>query len=89
MIRRTIVSLVAIAGLVAAAWTFVQRRGSGRPGEQDAVQWPFEKDELRSFMSRVVTEQRECINSIEDGAGRARAQSFLDYYERRRQAAAS
>ncbi|MDQ3547840.1 MAG: hypothetical protein M3439_03385 [Chloroflexota bacterium] len=89
MIRRTIVSLVAIAGLVAAVWAFVQRRGSGRPGEHDAVQWPFEKDELRSLMNRVVIEQRERINAIEDASGRARAHSFLDYYERRRQATAS
>lgn len=89
MIRRTIVSLVAIAGLVAAASAVIQRRGSGRLGDDHAVQWPFDAGELRSLMSRVITEQRERTDAIEDPAGRARAQSFLDYYERRRPAAAS
>lgn len=89
MIRRIVVGLLAIAGLGAAGWALVQHRGSGRLGAQDAVQWPFETHELRTLMARVVAEQRERIGAIDDMAGRARAQSFLEYYERRRQAAAS
>lgn len=89
MIRRVIVGLIALAGLAAGAWALAQRRGVGRLGEQTAIQWPFETNDLRSLMSRVVAEQRERISTIEDAAGRARAQSFLEYYERRRQAAAS
>ncbi len=89
MIRRSIAGLIAVAGLGAAGWALVQRRSSGRLGAQHAVQWPFENDELRSLMGRVIAGQRERITAIEDTAGRARAQSFLEYYERRRQVAAS
>lgn len=89
MIRRMIVGMIALAGLVAGAWAFLQRRGSGRLGEHDAIQWPFDAGELRSLMSKVVAEQRDRVNSIEDAGGRGRAQAFLDYYERRRQAAAT
>lgn len=89
MLRRMWIGLIALIALAAGGWALIQRRNSGRPGEHDAVQWPFDADELRSLMSRVVEEQRERINTIEDAVGRSRAQSFLEYYERRRQAAAS
>jgi hypothetical protein len=89
MIRRMVVGMLALAALAAGGLALFRRRGRGQAGEHDAVQWPFETDELRSLMSRVVAEQRDRINTIEDAAGRGRAQAFLEYYERRRQAAAS
>lgn len=89
MFRRFIVALVVVAGLAVAGLWFSQRGKSGQSGEHDAVQWPFEKSELQSLMGRVIAEQRDRIASIDDAAGRDRATRFLEYYERRRQAAAS
>ena len=89
MSRRMMVGILAVAALVAGGVAVFQRRRSGRMGADGAVQWPFDRAELRSLMDRVVAEQRERINSIEDVAGRGRAQAFLEYYERRRQAVAS
>ena len=87
MIRRIMLGTIAFAGIVGGVW-FLSRRGSvGLQDEGDAVQWPFDKDELRTLMSSVVAGQHERINSIEDAAGRERATAFLEYYERRRQAA--
>ena len=87
--RKSVFVLLAIWALIAGGWTLVQRRGNGRTGGNDVVQWPFDPAELGALMSNVVAEQRARIASIEDKAGRDRAQAFLDYYERRRQAAAS
>lgn len=89
MFRRMMLGVLAVAALVAGGLAVLQRRRSGRLGAQKAVQWPFDRAELRSLMDRVVAEQRERINSIEDVAGKGRAQAFLEYYERRRQAVAS
>jgi hypothetical protein len=83
------ISLIAVCALAAGGWAWFQRRRGGQLGEHDAVQWPFDRAELRSLMTRVVAEQRERVNAIEDTAGRNRAQAFLEYYERRRQAVAS
>lgn len=87
MFRRMFAGLIAVAALAAGGWALLRQRGTGRPGADDAVQWPFDKHELRALMSRVVNEQRELISTMENAAGRVRAQSFLEYYERRRQAA--
>ncbi len=87
--RRMMLGLVALAVLVGGGWTWLQRRSAKQLGEHDAVQWPFDTAELRSLMDRVITEQRERVSSTEDIAGRNRAQAFLEYYERRRQAVAS
>lgn len=87
--RRVLIVLLAISALASGGWALRQRRNSSGLGEHDAVQWPFDPAELRSLMSNVVSEQRARTASIEDKAGRDRAQAFLDYYERRRQMAAS
>jgi hypothetical protein len=81
--------LAAVSAVIAGGWLFAQRRRDATLNEYDAVQWPFDPAELRSLMSNVIAEQRERIASIDDSAGRDRAQAFLDYYERRRRAAAS
>jgi|GEM_PF-3943897 len=86
--RRVSLSLLTIL-LLAGSVLFAKRRKNSTIGEPEAVQWPFESAELRSLMRNVVAEQRARIATIEDQAGRNRAQAFLDYYERRRQAAAS
>jgi hypothetical protein len=85
--RRVLIVVLVIAGLAGSGWAFLQRRGGGKPGEHDAVQWPFDPTELRTLMDDVVNEQRARIASIGDASGRDRAKAFLDYYERRRQAA--
>jgi hypothetical protein len=87
--RMMFFGILAVAALLAGGLAALQRRRNGRLGADSAVQWPFDRAELRSLMDRVVAEQRERINSIEDVAGRGRAQAFLEYYERRRQAVAS
>jgi regulator of sirC expression with transglutaminase-like and TPR domain len=87
--RRFLMVLAAISAVIAGGWLFTQRRRGGTLSGHEAVQWPFDPTELRSLMANVVAEQRERIASIDDSAGRDRAQAFLDYYERRRQAAAS
>ncbi|HEX5166507.1 MAG TPA: hypothetical protein VFV93_13980 [Thermomicrobiales bacterium] len=89
MLRRLLVGLIACAGIAAGGWALLQRANRSPAGEPDAVQWPFDTEELRSLMGGVVAEQRDRINAIEDEAGRDRARSFLAYYERRRQAVAS
>jgi hypothetical protein len=89
MFRRMMLGGLAVAALVAGSREVFQRLRSGQMGAHETVQWPFDRAELRSLMDRVVAEQRERINSIEDVAGKNRAQAFLDYYERRRQAVAS
>ena len=89
MVRRMMPGILTIAVLIAGGLAVLDRRRSGRMGADDAVQWPFDRAELRALMDRVVAEQLERINAIEDVAGRGRAQAFLDYYERRRQAVAS
>jgi len=83
------IGLVVLLALVGGVWTWLQRRNGGKLHRLDDVQWPFDKAELRSLMDRVIAEQRDRVGAIEDIAGRNRAQAFLDYYERRRQAAAS
>jgi hypothetical protein len=88
MSRRILVGLVAVGGLVAAGWALLSRRGANSVSDGTAVQWPFDPAELSALMSRVISEQRARVNSINDPAARARALSFLEYYERRRQAAA-
>jgi hypothetical protein len=87
--RRVLMMLAAISGMIVCVRMFAQRRRGSVLSERDAVQWPFDPAELRSLMSNVVAEQRERIASIDDLAGRDRARAFLDYYERRRQAAVS
>ena len=87
--RRMLIGMLALLGLAGGGWAWLQRRNSGRLGEHDAVQWPFDGAELRSLMAGVVAEQRERVSAIEDIAGRNRAQAFLEYYERRRQEIAS
>ena len=89
MFRGLMFGVLAGAALIAGCLAVLQRRRSGRLGADGAVQWPFDGAELRSLMDRVVAEQRERINSIDDVAGKRRAQAFLEYYERRRQAVAS
>lgn len=89
MFRRMLMGIVAIAGIFAGAKALLNRRGARGDAESAAVQWPFDSGELRTLMDRVIDEQRDRISSIEDAAGRARARSFLEYYERRRQAAVS
>jgi hypothetical protein len=89
MLRRLLAGLFAVAGLVAGGWALLQLKRETPTAELGAVQWPFDTGELRSLMSRVVAEQRDRINAIDDEAGRDRARSFLAYYERRRQAVAS
>jgi hypothetical protein len=89
MIRRRMFGFLAVAALLAGGLAAAQRHRNGRQREGSAVQWPFDRAELRLLMDRVVAEQRERINSIEDVAGKGRAQAFLEYYERRRQAVAS
>jgi hypothetical protein len=88
-LRRTMIGLVALLALVGGVWSWLQRRNGGKLNRHADVQWPFDKAELRSLMDRVIAEQRDRVSAIEDIAGRNRAQAFLDYYERRRQAAAS
>ncbi|MEX1158098.1 MAG: hypothetical protein WEC79_04130 [Thermomicrobiales bacterium] len=88
MFRRILVGMVAIGGLVAAGLALLSRRGARSVSASTAVQWPFDAGELSTLMSRVVSEQRARVNSIADPAARERARSFLEYYERRRRAAA-
>ena len=89
MIRQLMIGVLAVAGLAAGGWTWLQRRDRRQRGAHDPVQWPFDIDELRALMTRVVSEQQDRVSAIEDQAGRDRAQAFLEYYERRRQAIAS
>jgi hypothetical protein len=88
MYRTMMLGGLALIALVAGGLAVSQRR-AGRSGQNEAVQWPFDRAELRSLMDKVVAEQRERVSSIDDVAGRNRAQAFLEYYERRRQAVAS
>ena len=93
MTRGRVLWLLLVAG--AAAGLFLGRRQlgealgrlTGRDEEPPARQWPFERDELHGLMDRVIAEQRERVSQIEEAPQRARAQAFLDYYERRRAAA--
>lgn len=89
MVRRWFMAMIALATALAAGWFVVQLKRNGTSDASDVVQWPFDTDELRALMSRVVAEQAERVSSIQDDAGRNRAQAFLDYYERRRRAVTS
>ena len=87
--------LILVLGLaLAAGIALISRRQTGwafarlgrqptRPGPR---QWDLDRAELRALMDRVVAEQRRRVGELEAIPNRARAQAFLDYYERRRAA---
>lgn len=81
------------AAAVIATVALLAARFAGRVGsrheqsEEQPRQWPFDRDELRSLMARVVEEQGERVNLMEPGDSRARAEAFLAYYARRASAA--
>ena len=92
--KRSYVIGLTVAGGAAGAAILGRRRiagvlgrGSEAPAEPEAVQWPFEQNELRTLMGHIVDDQREIVAGLEDAEARARAQRFLEYYEGRRAAA--
>ncbi len=62
-------------------------RGAGSPAADGQVQWPFDQNELRTLMERVIDHQREIVAGAENPDARGRAEKFLEYYEGRRAAA--
>jgi hypothetical protein len=70
------------AGLAAMALGMNSRKRDDAPTDEER-QWPFDRQELRSLMSRVTAEQRSRVEQLEPGPMRDRATAFLRYYERR------
>ncbi len=86
MKRPYIVAVVAaILVVVAFVVSRTLRRGS-EAQEPDAVQWPFDTEELGLLMDRVIESQDQIIDEAPDPTSRSRASAFRDYYERRRAA---
>lgn len=86
--RRSMLGIVGtLALLVAVIALVVTRSGRQHDMGDTPVQIPFDHEELRDLMDRVVDNQREIVAQLDnDAAARQRALGFLRYYERRRAA---
>jgi hypothetical protein len=86
--------IIALGLALAAGILLISRRQTGRalarlgrqPARMGPRQWDLDRAALRALMDRVVAEQRRRVGEHEAIPDRARAQAFLDYYERRRAA---
>lgn len=77
--------LASILVVVAFIASRTLSRASAEP-ELDAVQWPFDHDELGQLMDQVIDSQDRIIDEAPDPGSRSRARAFRDYYQRRRAA---
>jgi hypothetical protein len=90
MKRKYLIGLGLIAGAVGALALSRQQIGTavarvtGQTEAPPAKQWPFERQELRTLMDRVVADQETIVANAESPAARTRAEAFRRYYEGRR-----
>ena len=86
MRRQFIIAIVAAVLVVVGFVVSRTLRSGGDALEPDAVQWPFDRDELGQLMDGVIDSQDQIIAEAPDPASGSRARAFRDYYERRRAA---
>jgi|GraSoiStandDraft_2_1057267.scaffolds.fasta_scaffold197955_2 hypothetical protein len=92
MKRKYLIGLGLAAGAAGAVALNRQQIGtavarvSGQAAAPPAKQWPFDGQELRTLMDRVVDDQRTLVANAETPDARARAEAFRRYYEGRRAA---
>ena len=86
MKRQFIIAIVAAVLVVVGFVASRTLRSGVEAQEPDAVQWPFDRDELGQLMDGVIDSQDQIIAEAPDPASRSRARAFRDYYERRRAA---